>query len=143
MVYILLGILLCPGYCILITKQVLRCVNPSISYTDPKTRVSVSGVAMSLNLFLKHLDGIGIEHPSADIIRKCLHRRERAVIGRYKRYFLTGKSKDRKITRSGPHSKTHVKCRTSVAIPKDWVSEHVYNFLIGVLINTNCVIRHL
>ena len=118
--------------------QVLRCVNPSITYTDPTTKCSISGVAISLNLFLKHLDGAGIEHPSADVIRRRLYRRERAVVGRYKQYFLTAKSNERKITRCGPHAKTNVICRTSVAIPKDWVAEHVHNFLIGNPYCDNC-----
>ena len=80
--------------------QVLKCVNPSISYSDPKSKCSVSGIAISLNLLLKQMDSIGIEHPTADVVRRRLHRHERAVVGRYKQYFLTGKSKENNQIRS-------------------------------------------
>ena len=111
--------------------QVLRCVNPSITYTDPKTRSSVSGVAVSLNLFLKLLDSVGVEHPAVDVMRKTLYNRERAIVGRYKQHFLMANSTERKISRSGPPAKTNVECRTSIAIPQEWVSDNVLNFLNG------------
>ena len=111
--------------------QVLRCVNPSITYTDPKTRSSISGVAISLNLFLKLLDSVGVEHPAVDVVRKTLHKRDRAIVGRYKQYFLAANSTERKISRSGPLAKTNAKCRTSIAVPQEWVSENVLNFLNG------------
>ena len=89
------------------------------------------GIAISLNLFLKQLDVLGIEHESAAIIKKDLQSRDDTMVGRYKQYFLHGKSKQMKISRSGPHLSRDVKCRTSVAIPRAWVSGDVMKFLIG------------
>ena len=92
------------------------------------------GIAISLNLFLKQLDVLGIEHESAAVIRKDLQRRDDAIVGRYKQYFLRHTSKRTSISRSGPHASREVKCRTSVAIPRAWVSRDVMEFLTGMYI---------
>ena len=75
-----------------------------------------------MNLFLKQLDVLGIEHESAAVIRKDLHSRDDTIVGRYKQYFLRGKRKQVKISKSGPDASRQVKYRTSVAIPRAWVA---------------------
>ena len=72
-----------------------------------------------------------IEHESAAVIRKDVQSRNDAIVGRYKQYFLRHTSKQTNISRSGPHAGREVKCRTSVAIPRAWVSHDVVNFLTG------------
>ena len=93
------------------------------------------GIAISLNLFLKQLDVLGIEHESAAAIRKDLQSRNDAIVGWYKQYFLRHTSKQTKISRSGPHASHEVKCRTSVAIPRAWVPHGVMKFLTGTSAN--------
>ncbi len=102
-----------------------------VTYLSPKTGHSVRGIAISLNLFLKLLDLVGVEHESAPVIRKDLQIREDSIVGRYKQYFLRANSKLKKISRSGPDASNQVKCRTSVAIPRDWVSSEVMKYLKG------------
>ena len=84
--------------------QVLRSVNPAVSYPSTAKGYVARAIAISLNLFLKQLDVLGTEHESAVIIRKDLQSRDDTMVGRYKQYFLRGKSKQRKISRSGSHS---------------------------------------
>ena len=55
-----------------------------VAYASAKKGYMVKGIAIALNLFLKHLDALGIEHDSPAIIRKDLQRREDAIVGRYK-----------------------------------------------------------
>ena len=113
------------------TIQVLRSVNPSVTYASAKKGYVVKGIAIALNLFLKHLDTLGIEHESPAVIRKDLQRREDAVVGRYKQYFLRANSQEKRISRSGPQASTQVKCRASVAIPAAWLSKQVLDYLNG------------
>ena len=111
--------------------QVLRSVNPAVSYSSSTKGYLVRGVAISLNLFLKQLDVLGVEHESAAVIRRDLRTRDDAMVGRYKQYFLRGRSTQTKISRSGPDARHQIKCRTSVAIPRAWLSNSVMNYLTG------------
>lgn len=108
--------------------QILRVVNPSITYTTEGTRKC--GVAVNIKGFLALLEEYDIPHPAEKMIRATL---PRLSLTSGKQYFLAAEH-------VGIHKtidrRENSECRASVCVPQEAITSEFFKVFAGNYINS-------
>ena len=115
-----------------IMLQILRVVNPSITYTTEGTRKC--GIAVNIKGFLALLEEYAIPHPAEKIIRATL---PRLSLTSGKQYFLAAKyvGIHKRIDR-----RENSECRACVCVPQEAITNDFFKVFAGNYMNNNYVL---